>query len=179
MKNRKKRDEFCHCLPYGKIQEKKLERLHKNRQRQLCTWRDIVPFGERHEEILTAKSQFSSFTSKPSVFPPIYELPCITNYDTYRALYDTGYRDIPVDCGNKEISQLQHYGRETSTMELNDELNKGKDGFTYDDCNGSRNVAEPQSLKLKLPHLKSSNVVSCSRWRFTTQDCGSKEIILK
>lgn len=173
MKNRKKRDEFCHCLPYGKIEQKKLESLQKNRQRQLCTWRSIVPFGERHEGILTAKSQSTS--GKP-LFPPIYGLPCVTNYDTYRALYYTGYRDIPIpiDCENKQ----QHYGRETSTIELNDTLNKSEDGFACGDCNGSRNVAEPQTLKLKLPHLTSLNAASYSQWRFTTKDCSSKEISL-
>ena len=168
MKNKKGKDAFCHCISYGKIEPEKIERLHKNRQKQLCAWREIVPFGERHEEVLKASSQLSGNANKP-LFPPIHELSFITNYDTYQATYyyNRGKCEIHSsnnvrDDENKDIPQPQYHGCGTLTIKQNN--NHGEqNGFTSDSCIGSRaNGVQPQSLKLKLPKLTNSNVVSHS-----------------
>lgn len=166
MKNKKSRDRFCQCISYGKIEPKKLEHLQKNRQRQLCVWRDITPFSERQEEFLAASTRLSNTSSKP-LFPPIYELPCITNYNTYKAMYNTGNSELSEDgirshngrSGEENKATSQDSGR-GSSAHRDDDVGEEEGCFTKTDCKGSKNTSEPESLRLKLPKLTNVGVVN-------------------
>lgn len=164
MKNKKRGDQFCNCISYGRIEPKKLERLQKNRQRQMCTWTDIVPFSERQEEILAASTRAVTTTSKP-FFPPIYELPCITNQDTYRAMYNAGNSDLSTDeiqSDNGEESKATSQLVGSGSLPLrNDNTEDDDNGFLNGaDSKGCRNSVESQSLRLKLPKLTNVGVVN-------------------
>lgn len=164
MKNKKRGERFCHCISYGKIEPKKLERLQKNRQRQMCTWRDIAPFSERHEDI--AANTRSSNTTNKLLFPPIYELPCITNPEAHRAMYNTGGSDLLSDeihanngrSGEENKATSHHYG--CSLALRNDNLEDEENGFTNSDRSEPRGKTESQPLRLKLPKLTNFNVVN-------------------
>ena len=164
MKNKKRSEKFCNCIPYGKIEPKKLEHLQKGRQRQLCAWRNIAPFDERHGNVTT-----NSHPSNPGnklLFPPIYELPCITNPEAYRAMYNTGGSELfsdemhtnksHVNEDNKAV--FRHYGCSLGLRSEN--LEDEENGFTSSDRNEPRNKTESESLRLKLPKLTNSNVVN-------------------
>ena len=165
MRNKRRGDRFCQCIPYGKIEPKKLERLQKNRQRQMCTWRDIAPFSERHEEIMAVNTRPNNAVNK-LIFPPIYELPCITNPESYRAMYNTGNgemisNDIHTNSGRLvEESKAKpcHYG--CSLTLRNDNQEEEGDSFNNNDYNELGNKTESQSLRLKLPKLTGVNVVN-------------------
>ena len=166
MKDKKSRDRFCHCISYGKIEPKKLEHLQTNRQRQMCVWRDIAPFSERQEEFLAASTRLSNTNSKP-LFPPIYELPCITNYDTYKAMYNTGNSELSEGemrsnngrPGEENKATSQDYGCGSSALR-DDDMGEEDHGFTKKEGKGSRNTSEPQSMRLKLPKLTNAGVVN-------------------
>ena len=166
MKNKKRSEKFCNCIPYGKIESKKLERLQKGRQRQMCAWRDIAPFNERHGEVTT-----NSHPSNPGnklLFPPIYELPCITNPEAYRAMYNTGGSELFSDemhTNKGHVSEdnkagFRHYGCSLALRSDKINLEDEENGFTSGDRNEPRNKTESESLRLKLPKLTNSNVVN-------------------
>ena len=165
MKNKKRSEKFCNCIPYGKIEPKKLERLQKGRQRQMCAWRNIAPFDERHGNVTT-----NSHPSNPGnklLFPPICELPCITNPEAYRVMqYDTGGSELFSDemyTNKGQVSKdnkagFRHYGCSLGLRSEN--LEDEENGFMSSDRNESRNKAGSESLRLKLPKLTNFNVVN-------------------
>lgn len=163
MKNKKRGEKFCHCISYGKIEPKKLERLQKTRQRQMCTWRDIAPFSERHEDI-AANTRPSNAPNK-LLFPPIYELPCITNPEAYRAMYNTGSNELLDEMhtnngrsAEENKATSHHYG--CSLALRNDNLEDEENGFKNGDRSEPRSKTESQPLRLKLPKLTNVNVVN-------------------
>lgn len=161
MTKKRRSERVCDCISYGKIEPKKLERLQKSRQRQMCTWRDIAPFSERHEYTTTNTRPASKL-----LFPPIYELPCITNPDAYRAMYNTGGSELLSDeihanngrVGEENKATSHHYG--CSSALRSDNLEEDENGFTNSDCKESRSKTEQQSTRLKLPKLTNFNVVN-------------------
>lgn len=164
MKNKKRGEKLCHCISYGKIEPKKLERLQKNRQRQMCTWRDVAPFSERNE-VIVASTRTSNSTNK-LLFPPIYELPCITNPETYRAMFNTGGSELSSEemhtsngrLGEDNKTSSHHYG--CSLALRNDNLEDEESGFMNSDPSEPRSRTESQSVRLKLPKLTNINVVN-------------------
>lgn len=167
MKNKRGDDRFCECIRYRKIEAKKLERLQKNRQRQMCTWKDIAPFSERQKEFLAATARVSHTTNKP-LFPPIHELPCITNHDTYKAMYNTGNSgEIIADelrsnigrVGEENGAIFQHYGCGCSSLKDNNIVEE-ESRCMNSEVKGSRNSAEPQSSRLKLPKITNFSFVN-------------------
>lgn len=166
MKNKKRSEKFCNCIPYGKFESKKLERLQKGRQRQMCAWRDIAPFNERHGDVTT-----NSHPSNPGnklLFPPIYELPCITNPEAYRAMYNTGGSELFSDemhtnkghVSEDNKAEFRHYGCSLALRSDKINLEDEENGFTSGDRNEPRNKTESESLRLKLPKLTNFNVVN-------------------
>lgn len=166
MKNKKRSEKFCNCIPYGKIEPKKLERLQKGRQRQMCAWRDIAPFDERHGDVTT-----NSHPSNPGnklLFPPIYELPCVTNPEAYRAMYNTGGSELFSDemhtnkghVSEDNKAEFRHYGCSLALRSDKINLEDEENGFTSGDRNEPRNKTESESLRLKLPKLTNFNVVN-------------------
>ena len=166
MKDKKRSERCCHCISYGKIEPKKMERLQKNRQRQMCSWRDIAPFNERHED--KAANTRPNNTTNRILFPPIYELPCITNPETHRAMYNTGSNEILSDemhANNgrpgeeNKVTLSHHYG--SSLVLRNDHLVDEENGFANNDRSEPKaSKTESQSLRIKLPKLTSCNVVN-------------------
>lgn len=164
MKNKKRSEKFCHCISHGKIEPKKLERLQKNRQRQMCTWRDIAPFSERHEDI--AGNTRPSNEGNKLLFPPIYELPCTSNPEAYRAMYNTGGSELLSDeihtnngrVGEENKATFRHYG--CSLALRSDNLEDEENGFTSSDRKEPKNKTDSESLGLKLPKLTNFNVVN-------------------
>lgn len=164
MKNKKRGNNFCDCISYGKIEPKKLERLQKSRQRQMCTWRDIAPFNERRDDITTYTPRPSNSGNKLS-FPPIYELPCITNPEAYRAMYNTGGSELSSDemrtnnghVGDDSKATFRHSG--CSLAFRSDTLEDEENGFTSSDRSVPKNKTDPETLKLKLPKLTNFNIV--------------------
>ena len=164
MKNKKEGEKFCHCISYGKIEPKKLERLQKNRQRQMCAWRDIAPFNERHDGI-TANTRPSNSSNK-LLFPPIHELPCIANPEAYRAMYNTGGSDQLSDemhtnngrVGDENKATFRHYG--CSLAFRSDNLEDEGNRFTSRDRSEPKTKKYSESLRLKLPKLTNFNVVN-------------------
>ena len=164
MKNKKKGEKFCNCIPYGKIEPKKLERLQKSQQRQMCTWKDIAPFDERRDDVTT--NSHPSNSSNKLLFPPIYELPCITNPEVYRAMYNTGGSELISDelhtkkghASEETKAAFRHYG--CSIALRSDNFEDEENGFTSSDRNEPRNKTDSGSLRLKLPKLTNSNVVN-------------------
>ena len=162
MKNKKRSEKFCNCIPYGKIEPKKLERLQKSRQRQTCAWRDIAPFDERRDDVTT--NSHPSNSGNKLLFPPIYELPYITNPEAYKAMYNTGGSELfsgEVHTNKGHVSEdskatFRHYGCSLALRSEN--LEDEENGFTSSDRNEPKNKTE--SLRLKLPKLTSFNVVN-------------------
>ena len=162
MKNKKRSETFCNCIPYGKIEPKKLERLQKSRQRQMCAWRDIAPFDERRDDVTT--NSHPSNAGNKLLFPPIYELPYITNPEAYRAKYNTGGRElfseeVRTNKGHvieENKATFSHYGCSLALRSEN--LEDEENGFTSSDRNEPKNKTE--SLRLKLPKLTNFNVVN-------------------
>jgi len=165
MKNKKRGEKFCHCISYGRIEPKKLERLQKSRQKQMCTWRDIAPFDERHHDNLTTTPRPSNSSNK-LLFPPIYELPCITNPEAYRAMHNAGGSELFSDAmhtnngrvGEENKAAFRHYG--CSLALRSDNLEDEENGFTSSYRNEPKNKADSESLRLKLPKLTNFNVVN-------------------
>ena len=83
MEKTKKEDSahFCHCIPYGGIDARKLEQLQNYRQKQICSWKDLTPFSERQKEV--CKSIQSVHVSKKPFFPPFCELRFVTGLESY------------------------------------------------------------------------------------------------
>ena len=167
MKNKRRDDRFCQCIPYGKIEAKKLERLQKNRQRQMCTWKDLTPFGERQEEFSAATARVSNTTNKP-LFPPIYELPCITNHDSYKSMYNAGnIGEMIADelssysgrVGEENRAISQHYGCGCSALKDSNVVEE-ESGYLNSEVKGSRNSTGTQSSRLKLPKIINFSVVN-------------------
>jgi len=167
MKNKKRGEKFCHCVSYGKIEPKKLQRLQKSRQRQMCTWRDIAPFDfdERHDEVTTDTRPSNS--GNKLLFPPIYELPCMTNPEAYKAMYSTGGRSElfsdEMQTNNSRVGEenkaaFRHYG--CSLALRSDNLEDEENGFTSSDRTEPKNNTDSQFLRLKLPKLANFNVVN-------------------
>ena len=165
MKNKKRGEKFCKCIPYGKIIEpKKLERLQKSKQRQMCTWKNIAPFDERHDDVTT--NSHPSNSGNKLLFPPIYELACITNPEAYGAMYNTGGSKLFSDemhtnkghIGEENKAAFRHYG--CSLALRSDNLEDEESGFTSSDRNEPRNKTDSESLRLKLPKLTNLNVVN-------------------
>lgn len=80
-KTKKEGLQFCHCIPYERIDARKLEQLQNYRQRQICSRKDITPFCERQEE--ACKSIRSVTDIKKPFFPPFCELPFVTGLESY------------------------------------------------------------------------------------------------
>ena len=163
MKDRKRGDRFCDCISYGKIEPKKIERLQKKRKRQMCVWRDVGPFSERQEELSAASARFANTINKP-LFPPIYGLPCITNYDTYKAMYNTGNNaKLIVDERRAHSSRVGDDNRvngcECSALK-DSNVEEDKTGFAKSEVKGSKNSTEPESSRLKLPKLTNFSIVN-------------------
>ena len=59
----------CHCLPYGQIDPKKIERLKKRRQKRICPWKELIPFAEDERKDDT---HVASTGSSRLLFPPIH-----------------------------------------------------------------------------------------------------------
>lgn len=84
MRNKKKDDfHYCQCIPYEKIESRKLQQLQNYRGRQMCTWKDIGPFNELKDECWAESSRVNSIDNKP-FFPPICESQYVTNPETYK-----------------------------------------------------------------------------------------------
>ena len=133
----------------------------------MCTWKDLAPFGERQEEFLAATARVSNATNKP-LFPPIHELPCITNHDTYKAMYNTGnsgemiadeLRSNSDRVGEENRAISQHYGCGCSSLKDNNVVEE-ESGYMNGEVKGSRNSTEPQSSRLKLPKITNFSFVN-------------------
>lgn len=159
MKDKKRDDGFCDCISYGKFEPKKFERLQKNRKRQMCVWRDVGPFSERQEELSAARARFANTINKP-LFPPICGLPCITNYDTYKAMYNTGNNaELMVDELRALGDDNRVNGCERSALK-DCNVEEDKTGLAKSEVKGSKNSAEPESSRLKLPKLTNFSIVN-------------------
>lgn len=164
MRNKKRSDRLCDCIPYGKIEPKKLERLQKNRQRQMCSWRDIAPFSERQEEEVTVCLNNSV---NRLLFPPIYELPSITNPEAYRGMCNTGNRELTsnevhMTSSGRAVEDFKGkpYRHDCSSALKSHRQEEEEDRFANSECSELGNKTDSQSLKLKLPKLTGLNVVN-------------------
>ena len=131
----------------------------------MCTWRDIVPFDERHDDVTT--NSRTSNSSNKLLFPPIYELPCITNPEAYRAMYNTGSNEFFSDethTNNGRVREenkvaFRNYG--CSLALRSDNLEDEENEFTSRDRNEPKNMVDSEYLRLKLPKLTTDfNVVN-------------------
>ena len=131
----------------------------------MCTWRGIVPFDERHDDVTT--NSRTSNSSNKLLFPPIYELPYITNPEAYRAMYNTGSNEFFSDemhTNNGRVREenkaaFRNYG--CSLALRSDNLEDEENEFTSRDRNEPKNTVDSESLRLKLPKLTTDfNVVN-------------------
>ena len=128
----------------------------------MCTSRDIAPFDERHDEV-TTETRPSNFGNK-LLFPPIYELPCITNPEAFKAMYSTGGSELFSDemhtnncrVGEKNKAAFRHYG--CSLAFRHDNIEHEENGFTSGDRSEPKTNADSEFLRLKLPKLTNFNV---------------------
>ena len=75
----------CKCVDYGQIDPKKIERLRKHRQKQICTWKELSVF--RDDETKNDSSVDQDKGSKP-MFPPIFHV-SMKGASDYNSLCDT------------------------------------------------------------------------------------------
>lgn len=70
----------CKCVDYGQIDPKKIERLKKHRQKQICNWKELSVF--RDDEIKTDSDVDQDKGNKP-MFPPIFHvsMKCANDYN--------------------------------------------------------------------------------------------------
>jgi hypothetical protein len=102
----------CKCVDYGQIDPKKIERLKKHRQKQICTWKELSVF--RDNEIKNEPDVEQNKGTKP-MFPPIFNvsMQCATDYKT---LHDTelnssfsrGKKSHKLDAKMKSDGQAGH-----------------------------------------------------------------------
>ena len=161
MRKKKRNDRLCDCIPYGKIEPKKLERLQKNRQRQMCTWTDIAPFSERQEVVIARRNN----SVDRLFFPPIYELPSVQNPEAYRGRYNTGNREltsneIHMNSGSAAEDVKGKPNRHDCSLAFKGDKPEEEDRLANDENSELRNKMDTQSLKLKLPKLTGLNVVN-------------------
>ena len=146
---KKKEQRLCHCLSYGRIDPKKIDRLHKHRQRQMCSLKNVGPFSERQEATLTSTRRPN--TNYKPLFPPISELPLSANPENCSPIY-INEKDVSVSWKTSTECITENCRLKEA---INEEGNRLSNVYDYKEIN-----IRTQPQKLRLPKINTSSVVN-------------------